>query len=274
MPERGAAARAGRQVQQRRPQHRVLARLTALSSASLRSFTIKSGGREDGGAGAQAAVIVDHAEAGDETEPRIGDRARARASPVSWRIASIDAEMPPAAPAWPTDNCPPRVLIGKLPFALQRVGADEVGGRRPCRRSRGPRTAARRSPGNRRRSARSRWRRGRCRPARTGRRGPSAQPPRYQNGVVGEGVVPLDRAAEAARSAGPASRAPRAASRGNASAPAHGMTQSNRCIGSAISRASRYSSSVSGFLNSAMRVLQRVVALGDAELPKSSRVAP
>ena len=24
---------------------------------------------------------------------------------------------PPAAPAWPTDNCPPEVLNGKVPFA-------------------------------------------------------------------------------------------------------------------------------------------------------------
>ena len=52
----------------------------------------------------------------------------------------------------------------------------------------------------------------------------------------------------------------------NASAPAQGITQSNRWIGSAIGRADIYPSSVSFFFNSACGNLQRVVALRNAEL--------
>ena len=54
---------------------------------------------------------------------------RAPASPVSWRIASTRPRKPPAAPAWPTESCPPEVLCGTEPSCVKRVPADEGRGR-------------------------------------------------------------------------------------------------------------------------------------------------
>ena len=62
----------------------------------------------------------------DETVPRIGDARRRAVWPVSWRIASTRPREPPAAPAWPTDNCPPEVLNGNVPSASKLCRADEV----------------------------------------------------------------------------------------------------------------------------------------------------
>ena len=69
---------------------------------------------------------------------------------------------------------------------------------------------------------------------------------------------------EAARSASPSASAVARRITRKPSAPAHGITQSNRRSGSATRRASRYCSSVSGFLNKRQRIFQRVVALRDA----------
>ena len=93
-PEGGAAALAGRQRRQRRPQHRVLAsRFTGdIECHRSLSFTIKSDGGEYGGAAANPAIIVDHPEPGDETMPRIGDAGAPRfAGELADRLD--DAEM-------------------------------------------------------------------------------------------------------------------------------------------------------------------------------------
>jgi len=60
----------------------------------------------------------------------------------------------------------------------------------------------------------------------------------------------------------------------NPSAPAQGMTQSNSRMGSAISRAFRYSSNVSFFLNMAWRYPSALSRCATHSLPKSWRVAP
>ena len=123
------------------------------------------------------------------------------------------------------------------------VGLDEVdvvrAARRPARRARRGRCASRRapSPDLRRRRCGARSRRGR-------------------------------------RTCGrPRSRARSSLITRKASAPAQGITQSNRWIGSEIGRAAMYSSSVSGFLNSAFGILQRVAALGDARCGRSPRAS-
>ena len=76
----------------------------------------------------------------------------------------------------------------------------------------------------------------------------------------------------AARTAGPGRRRSRAASPRKPSAPAHGITQSNSRSGSATRRASRYCSSVSGFLNSASGFFSALLRCATQSLPKSSRV--
>ena len=58
------------------------------------------------------------------------------------------------------------------------------------------------------------------------------------------------------------------------SPPAQGITQSNRWIGSAMTRAPMYSSSVSGFLNIACGMPSAFWRCATQILPKSSRVAP
>ena len=59
-----------------------------------------------------------------------------------------------------------------------------------------------------------------------------------------------------------------------ASAPAQGMTQSNRWMGSEMARAPRYSSSVSGFFIRACGNFSALARWATQILPKSSRVAP
>ena len=59
-----------------------------------------------------------------------------------------------------------------------------------------------------------------------------------------------------------------------ASAPAQGMTQSNKCSGSEIDRAFMYSSSVSFFFIIANGIDNALSRCATQSLPKSSRVAP
>ena len=94
------------------------------------------------------------------------------------------------------------------------------------------------------------------------------------NRIVRKGIVPLDGAEDARIGQAELFRRRCAACTRNPSAPAHGMTQSNSRSGSAIGRAFRYSSSVSGFLNSASGNFSALLRCATHSLPKSSRVAP
>src|SRR4029079_11220402 len=42
-----------------------------------------------------------------------------RGSPLNWRIASTRPSEPPAAPACPTESCPPEVLCGNVPSLVK-----------------------------------------------------------------------------------------------------------------------------------------------------------
>ena len=109
--ERGAAARA------LRPPAwgcaRLLQRILALGTAQWLGHPCPPAQQRR--AARQAAIVVDHAEARGEPDPRHPAPARRAAAPVSWRIASTSPRKPPAAPAWPTESCPPDVLCGNVP---------------------------------------------------------------------------------------------------------------------------------------------------------------
>ena len=190
--------------------------------------------------------------------------ARSPASPVSWRIASTIPRKPPAAPAWPTESWPPLVLFGKSPscvsvcartnagpaalvaeaeiLELQHddhgiviVGLDEVDvGRRAHR------------------------------PARRGRRGPSASRRGPSPGRRHRHCGARSRRARA-HAATPVRVRARSRITRKASAPAHGITQSNRWMGSEIGPGGHVLVERQRLLEQRVRILQRVAALGDGD---------
>ena len=263
--ERGAAARERRQVHLPRAQDRVLpARLHQRHRHGAALARIDR-------AGAQAAVVGDHAEAGDEAELRLLDRAlagivgeladrlghaeeAAGAAGLPGRelaAAGVVREVAVVRQGARANEGRPLALGAKAQvLELQHhddrvvvVGLDEVDRLGPDAGLRVEVVAV------------------------------DAPAAAQQHRVVGEGVVALDRAAH--EHVGEAEVAARASLiTRKASAPAHGMTQSNRWIGSAIGRAARYCSSVSGVLNSAPGFFSALARWATAMRPKSSRVAP
>ena len=192
--------------------------------------------------------------------------------PVSCRIASVEAEMSAGRAGLPDRQLAAGGVERKASVHLEGVGADESRALALRGKSRDPRTASRRSPDSRRRSARSRcpagptpaWRRDLSRSM--------TQPPRYCIGSSAKHCAARLRRG-AARTAGPG---PRAVARRITKKPPRRRTASRSRTAATdrrSRRASRYCSSVSGFLNSAMRIFQRVAALRHARACRNPRAS-
>ena len=249
---------------------RLLERVLALGADQAARSCAAS--RQQRGAARQPAVVGDHAEARNEADLCIRHLgAQSAARELAQRL---DQAQEAAGGAGLADRqLAARGVVRKTAVGGQRVRADEVRRPRPCRRSRDPRSASCRSRGSRRRSARNRRPRPPRPPWRRARRRPS--PSRRDTGSG-----PRERRCAArwwragAPPAGPASAPTSSRQTRKASAPAQGITQSKRWIGSEMARADRYSSSVSGFFISACGKLSALSRWATQILPKSSRVAP
>ena len=62
-----------------------------------------------------APVLVLSNSLGTTMVPSVARLNSATTEGLSWRMASTNPRNPPAAPACPTDNCPPDVLSGSEP---------------------------------------------------------------------------------------------------------------------------------------------------------------
>ena len=77
------------------------------------------------------AVVVDHAEAGDERPARAPSPASRGPARSPGAAPRRGRDMPPAAPACPTESWPPEVLCGTVPFAAEGIAAHGKAGPSP-----------------------------------------------------------------------------------------------------------------------------------------------